>query len=135
MLDRGDKYYMAICNQTGFMAIYNPSKNLFMSPMADGPIQFTGSLDGQNFNLENITKFGRSFSIILIPYTLKLLMQELQTMNIQMRIITDDNIQQLQNLSFSKNINKLTHRNDITPQIIINDIISNKIKFYMIYIF
>jgi len=124
MLDRGDKYYMAICNQTGFMAIYNPSKNLFMSPMADGPIQFTGSLDGQNFNLENITKFGRSFSIILIPYTLKLLMQELQTMNIQMRIITDDNIQQLQNLSFSKNINKLTHRNDITPQIIINDIIN-----------
>jgi DNA-directed RNA polymerase II subunit RPB2 len=124
MLDRGDKYYMAICNQTGFMAIYNPSKNLFMSPMADGPIQFTGSLDGQNFNLENITKFGRSFSIILIPYTLKLLMQELQTMNIQMRIITDDNIQQLQNLSFSKNINKLTHRNDITPKIIINDIMT-----------
>jgi DNA-directed RNA polymerase II subunit RPB2 len=115
MLERGDKYYMAVCNQTGMMAVYNPSKNLFMSPMADGPIQFIGSLDGKEMHVENITRFGRNFSIVCVPYTFKLLLQELQTANIQMRLITDDNIEQLENLSFSKNISKLTQIDNMTP--------------------
>ena len=37
MLVRGDQYYMAICNKTGCIAVYNKSKNIFLSPMADGP--------------------------------------------------------------------------------------------------
>jgi DNA-directed RNA polymerase II subunit RPB2 len=121
MLDRGDKYYMAICNQTGFMAVYNPSKNIFMSPVADGPLKFTRSIDNQEMSLEKITKFGRTFSIVLVPYTFKLLIQELQTMNIQMRIITEDNIEQLENLTFSNNINKLTHNVMTTPLSIIEN--------------
>jgi hypothetical protein len=100
MLVRGDEYYMAVCNKTGTVAIYNESHNLFMSPMADGPIKFTGLLD-EKMNIENITKFGRSFSIIRIPYAFKLLFQELQAMNVQMRIITEDNIDQLTNMAFS----------------------------------
>ena len=40
MLERGDKYYMAICNKSGCVAIYNESKNIFISPMVDGPIKF-----------------------------------------------------------------------------------------------
>jgi len=76
--------------------------------MADGPLRFIGSLDGKDMNIENITRFGRDFSIVAIPYSLKLLIQELQTINVQMRIITEDNIQQLENMSFSKNIEKLT---------------------------
>jgi DNA-directed RNA polymerase II subunit RPB2 len=107
MMERGDKYYMAVCNMTGLLAIYNPSKNLFMSPMADGPLKFVGSLDGKEMHIENITRFGRSFSVISVPYSFKLLIQELQTINIQMRIITEDNIQQLENMTFSKNIEKL----------------------------
>mgnify|MGYP000698678830 CR=1 FL=1 len=40
----------------------------------------------------------------------KLLIQELQVMNVQMRIITEDNIDQLTNLSYqSRNIDKLLH--------------------------
>jgi len=39
-------------------------------------------------------------------------MQELQTMNIQMRIITEDNIDQLMNMSYSDNINKLLKIDD-----------------------
>jgi hypothetical protein len=100
MLIRGDEYYMAVCNKTGTVAIYNESHNLFMSPMADGPIKFTGFLD-EKMNIENITKFGRSFSIIRIPYAFKLLIQELQAMNVQMRIITEDNIDQLTNMAFT----------------------------------
>jgi len=108
MMERSDKYYVAICNTTGMMAIYNPEKNIFFSPSADGPVKYTGSLDGTNENIEHVTKFGRDFSVICVPYSLKLLIQELQTINIQMRIITEDNIQYLENMTFSKNIEKLT---------------------------
>ena len=108
MMERSDKYYVAICNTTGMMAIYNPEKNIFFSPSADGPVKYIGSLDGTDMNIEHITKFGRDFSVICVPYSLKLLIQELQTINIQMRIITEDNIQYLENMTFSKNIEKLT---------------------------
>ena len=109
MMDRADKYYMAICNTTGMIAVYNPDKNLFMSPLVDGPIQFAGSVNEQETNVENITKFGRSFSIVCVPYSFKLLMQELQSINVHMRIITEENIDQLENMTFSKNIQKLMH--------------------------
>ena len=58
--------------------------------------------------LDAFSRFGRSFSIVRIPYALKLLIQELQVMNVQMRIITDENVDQLLNLSYqSGNINHL----------------------------
>jgi DNA-directed RNA polymerase II subunit RPB2 len=101
MMERGDKYYMAVCNQTGMLAIYHPEQNLFLSPMADGPIQFVGSVAEENMAVENITKHGRSFSVVRIPYTFKLLMQEMMCANVAMRILTDDNIEQIENLSFS----------------------------------
>jgi len=103
---RGDEYYMAICNKTGAIAIYNEVKNLFLSPFADGPIHFHTNPDG-TMNVKNISKFGRSFSVLRIPYSFKLLIQELQTMNIQMRIITDENVDQLLSLSYSNNISEL----------------------------
>ena len=102
MMVRGDNYYMAICNKTGMTAIYNPDSDVFMSPMADGPIQFNDALT-DNPKLVNITRFGRSFSVVQIPYSLKLLLQELQTMNCVMRVITEDNIDQIESMSFSDN--------------------------------
>ena len=33
MLVRGDEYYMAVCNVTGMLAIYNDSLKIFMSPV------------------------------------------------------------------------------------------------------
>ena len=106
MLIRGDEYFMAVCNKTGTIAIYNNSYNLFLSPFADGPIKFSGTLtDGMN--VQNISRYGRTFSVVRIPYAFKLLIQELQTMNIQLRLITEDNIDQLTSMSFSDNINKI----------------------------
>jgi hypothetical protein len=107
MMERGDKYHIAVCNTTGMLAVCNPAKNLFMSPMADGPIKFVGSLDGKEIHVENITKYGRSFSVVSLPYSMKLLMQELQTINVQMRIITEDTLPQLENMMFSHNIHHL----------------------------
>lgn len=103
---RADEYFMAVCNKTGSIAIYNEAKNLFLSPYADGPIKFANNPDGTQ-NIKNLSKFGRSFSIIRVPYSLKLLIQELQVMNVQMRIITDENVDQLLSMSYSDNINKL----------------------------
>jgi len=127
MMERGDKYYLAVCNQTGLVAIYNPSQNIFMSPGTDGPIHVTpgSTIQGesdQEMHLEHVTRFGRNFSIVSIPYSMKLLMQELQTMNVQMRIITDDNIRQLENMSYSDNIGKLAINTKITPKDIVADI-------------
>ena len=67
LMVRGDEYYMAVCNKSGTIAIYNETLNLFLSPMADGPIKFNESLEG-TMNIENVSKFGRSFSIVRIPY-------------------------------------------------------------------
>jgi len=108
MMERGDKYFFAVCNKTGMIAIYNPDKNLFISPLADGPIQYTGSLAGEDMHVENITKYGRSFSLVSTPYSFKLLVQELQAMNVCLRIITEDNIEQMENLMYSNNVKTLT---------------------------
>ena len=122
LMVRGDEYHMAVCNKSGMIAIYNPNQNLFMSPMVDGPIQYSGSLtdaaggggggaDGgagaTGASVVHMTKFGRSFSIVRIPYCLKLLMQELLVMNVQMRIITEANIDQLPSMSYSNNVYKV----------------------------
>jgi DNA-directed RNA polymerase II subunit RPB2 len=107
MMVRGDEFEVTICNKTGCIAIYNESSNIFLSPMADGPIKFVGNLV-EELNVVNISKFGRDFSLIKVPYAFKLLMQELQTMNIQMRIITADNVDQLMSLTKGDDIVKLT---------------------------
>jgi len=111
-LNRGDEYYIAVCNNTGSLAIYNESKNLFLSPQADGPIKFVNNVDGTQ-NIKNISKFGRSFSILKVPYSFKLLLQELQAMNVNMRIITDDNVDNLMAMSYSDNINKIVDAKDL----------------------
>jgi len=128
MMERGDDYQMAICNTTGMIAIYNQAKNIFFSPMADGPLRYTGNLASNDMRIENISKFGRDFSIVKIPYSFKLLLQELQTANVQMRIITDDNIKQMENMTFSKNIDKLTFQTNTNINEIISDNVFNLSK-------
>ena len=120
MLVRGDQYYMAVCNKTGGIAIYNPDRNMFMSPLADGPLKFVDSLDGTKTHIEHVTKFGRSFSVVRIPYVFKLFMQELQAINVKMAVITEDNIDQFDNMNFSKNISLLT--NGKTMQEIVEEV-------------
>ncbi len=126
---RADEYYMAVCNKTGAIAIYNEAKNLFLSPYADGPINFHTNPDG-SVNIKNISHFGRSFSLLRIPYSFKLLMHELQVMNIQMRIITEDNVDQLTNMSYSSNINKLLHTEDNIEKVVDEYVRDVKLTIY-----
>jgi DNA-directed RNA polymerase II subunit RPB2 len=123
MMERADAYQLAICNHTGIVSIYNPSRDILLSPSADGPISYSGSLvnTGQ-IQVQQLSKYGRSFSIIQVPYAMKLLIQELQTIQVQMRIITEDNIHQIENMNFSYNLKLLTGDDTITPQMIIRKI-------------
>ena len=122
---RGEKqeYFIAVCNKTGAIAIYNEAQNLFLSPYADGPIKFNTNPDGTQ-SIMNLSRFGRSFSVLRVPYAFKLLMQELQIMNVQMHIITEDNVDQLLSMSFSNNINKLM-KNDDDAAVVIKEINQN----------
>jgi DNA-directed RNA polymerase II subunit RPB2 len=104
MLDRGDHIFLAICNKTGMTAVYNPRQKLLFSPMADGPVQYTGSLETGDMKLQQVTQHGRAFSLVKIPYVMKLFMQEMLAIGVQMRLITEDNIQQMENMSFSHNL-------------------------------
>lgn len=105
LMVRGDEYYMAICNNSGMIAIYNQTKDIFLSPMVDGPIRFSDTIPPfEAGNLYNISKYGKNFSVIRIPYTFKLLIHELATMGVWLRLITEDNIDQLDNMNFSYTI-------------------------------
>ena len=116
MMKRGDKYYLAICNQTGMIAAYNQTKNIFLSPSLDGPLHFEENTleEKHSLNMTEITRFGRSFSIVCVPYAFKLFLQEMGAMNIHLRIITEDNISQLENLKENVNINV----NDVVGEIL-----------------
>jgi DNA-directed RNA polymerase II subunit RPB2 len=106
MMTRGDLYRMAICNQTGTIAIYNRETDSLYSPMVDGPIGYE-KIDNETFVPHLITKYGKEFSIVEVPYCFKLLFQELASMQVQMRLITSDNIESLTTLG-KKNIGNIS---------------------------
>jgi len=89
LLDRGDGYDMAICNVTGTPAIHG--RNVWFSPAVDGPVTF---LEDQRVDFVSSDAGRRPFSTVRVPYAYKLLAQELQTMGMQMRTITDDQVDQ-----------------------------------------
>jgi DNA-directed RNA polymerase II subunit RPB2 len=112
-MDRADAYKIAVCNKTGLISIYNPEMNMMMSPCADGPIKFQMDVNSEEFTIDTTTRFGRTFSVVDIPYSFKLFLQELQVMGIQTRIITDKNIDKVLGISGTDNIIKLTNDTDV----------------------
>ena len=139
MMERGDKYFMAVCNQTGVPAIYNEDKDLFYSVLSDGPTNWV-NVTKFSADLVKKTKYGRDFSIIRVPYSFKLLEQELGTCNIKMRIITEDNINNFNNMFYSDNISKLINK-PVNIENAVDDVITtneNKLRtkrnaFFMHY--
>jgi DNA-directed RNA polymerase II subunit RPB2 len=103
---RGDQYEMAVCNTSGCVAAYNIKEDKFYSLHTDGHAKFSNEIN-DTMKLKSISRHGRNFSIVKIPYSLKLLIQELQTMNIQMRVITEDNISQFGEMTFKSDINNV----------------------------
>ncbi len=114
-MDRSDGYQLAICQTTGTVAIYNPQRDLLLSPLADGPVQFFRSETSQSWSLNTVTKHGRRFSVVTVPYAFKLLMQELAALGIQLRVITEDHLRQMESLQQSEHFARLTLDPSMTP--------------------
>ena len=95
-MKRGDGTTFWICNGCGRIPIYNEGENLFVCPTCDGPLTFTG-VTADTMRLQLPTKQSRAtFSKVAIPYTLKLLDQELTTfMNAGLRFVTEASISRL----------------------------------------
>ena len=55
------------------IAVYNENKDIFLSPMLDGPLKFVKNVNNE-LNIINISRFGRDFSIVRVPYAFKLLL-------------------------------------------------------------
>ena len=116
MMNRGDAYKVVICNHSGTIAIHNKETNQLYSPSIDGPIKYDVDYDN-NYTPQIISRFGKQFTSVEIPYSFKLLIQELMAMNVQMRLITDSNINILSEATTTKLTDILsTNRDMIKPE-------------------
>ena len=79
-------YRIRIDNATGLISIQTPFNHI--SPTLDGPLDI-------DTTLQTLPKHNKSSSTLNVPYSFKLLIQELATMNVQMRIVTSDTVDQL----------------------------------------
>ena len=67
MTERSDKYSWAVCKSCGVLAVYNKNNNIYKCDLCKND----------------------DIAVIETPYSFKLLVQELEAMNIQMRLNTD----------------------------------------------
>jgi hypothetical protein len=88
MMRCSDEATFYVCNSCGQMPIYNESENIFVCPSCDGPIRFVGDTAETIQMVKPITRSRTTFTRVKMPYTFKLLNQELGTyMNMGMRFI------------------------------------------------
>jgi hypothetical protein len=88
-MKRSDGTSVLICNGCGTIPISNPRLKLYVCPMCDGPIKFSGDTKDTLELLLPIAKSRVTFSRVDIPYAYKLLEEELNTYaNMYMRVIT-----------------------------------------------
>ena len=101
-MERSDGAKIPICVACGTIPIYNPTLNIAICALCDGPVRFAG--DNVN-NLEILPPLGRPKSKIVhveMPYSTKLLTQEQETyLNLTMRYVTTSGIKRLNQLEYS----------------------------------
>ncbi len=93
MMKRGDATDFWICNGCGRIPIYNEVEGLFVCPTCEGPLTFTG-VTPDTLTLQLPTTQSRvTFSRIAMPYTLKLVDQEMSSIgNMGMRFVTESTV-------------------------------------------
>ena len=101
-MERSDGTVISLCTVCGTIPIYNPSMNISICPLCDGPVKYSGNTV---HNMEILPPLGRPKSNIVqveMPYSTKLLTHEQETyLNLSMRYITTNGIQRLRPLEFS----------------------------------
>lgn len=96
MMRRGDATEFWICNGCGTIPIYNEPEQLFVCPMCDGPVTFSGH-DVDTLAIQLPTEQSRAtFSKVAMPYALKLLDQEMTGLgNFGFRYVTESSVGRL----------------------------------------
>jgi DNA-directed RNA polymerase II subunit RPB2 len=101
MMKRGDATDFWICNGCGRIPIYNEAEKLFVCPTCDGPITYSGVTPDTLTMLLPTKQSRASFSKIAVPYSLKLLDQELSTfMNAGFRFVTETSVERLKDYAW-----------------------------------
>jgi DNA-directed RNA polymerase beta subunit len=110
---KSDAESYAICNKSGELAIQCNKRNPYLfSNSVDGPIEITATTSDEISSATEIrsknstdgilvrsSTHGRSFSTVNISTSLKVLIQELKSINVCSRIITEDNFPQMDTLA------------------------------------
>jgi DNA-directed RNA polymerase II subunit RPB2 len=96
MMKRGDETQFWICNGCGRIPIYNEAEGLFVCPACDGPLTYNG-VTPETLTLQLPTKQSRAtFSRVAMPYTLKLLDQEMSGIGgFGMRLVAEGRLTRL----------------------------------------
>lgn len=96
MMKRSDGTNFYICNGCGTVPIYNEKEGLFVCPMCDGPIEFSGSTEETLTLVQPLRRSRVTFSKVEMPYALKLLDQEVTTYTgTGLRFITEKSVGRL----------------------------------------
>ena len=82
------------------MPIYNEAEEIFVCPSCDGPVRFVGDTADTIQMVKPITRSRTTFTRVKMPYTFKLLNQELGTfMNMGMRFVNSGSAARLKDES------------------------------------
>ena len=82
-MERSDKYEMYVSENSGQIAIANPSKNRYICPNVDGPLEF----NSDTLELESLNSKKTDIVKVEVPYNVKMMSQECEAMGISMRLI------------------------------------------------
>jgi DNA-directed RNA polymerase II subunit RPB2 len=100
MMKCSDEATFYVCNSCGQMPIYNESEGIFVCPSCDGPVRFVGDTADTIQMVKPISRSRTTFTKVNMPYTFKLLNQELGTfMNMGMRFINSGSAARLKDES------------------------------------
>ena len=100
MMKCSDEATFYVCNSCGQMPIYNEAEGIFVCPSCDGPVRFVGDTADTIQMVKPITRSRTTFTKVNMPYTFKLLNQELGTfMNMGMRFVNSGSAARLKDES------------------------------------